>query len=172
MDLNILQKENVLFGLNKFRKIKKNHYNSKDECQKNVYKWGSEFQTNPRFKSFDHLYFHAGDWKDVSKYGLLPLRYFYSFEKEKRYDIRDEILFPEEKIFKLYKKIDYTSVLNTFDYMFNKFKKGIFVIIHDNKLVVFLPFSNFTYENDWYKQTYFSEEERDLLKTKNYDSIK
>ena len=31
-------------------------------------------------------------------------------------------------------------------YMFNKFKKGIFVIIKDNKLAVYLPFSNANYK--------------------------
>jgi hypothetical protein len=56
--------------------------------------------------------------------------------------------------------------------MFNKFKKGIFVIIHNNKLIVYLPFSNNSYENDWYKQTYFSEEEKELLQKRDYDSIK
>ena len=169
MDINnnILQKNNVLFGLNKFRKIKKDHYDTKEECQKDEYKW---VQTNPRFKSFDQLYFHAGDQKDISKYGLLPLRYFYSFEKEKRFETKKNKT--NEKIFKLYKKIDYTSIVNTFEYMFYKFKKGIFVIIHNNKLVVYLPFSNYYYENDWYKQTYFSEEERKLLQTENYNSIK
>ena len=49
--------------------------------------------------------------------------------------------------------------------MFQKFKKGIFVIIRDNKLIVYLPFSNANYRNNWIKQTYFSEEEKRLLST-------
>ncbi len=42
-----------------------------------------------------------------------------------------------------------SSTINTFDYVFNKFKKGIFVKIVDNKVVTFLPFSKHGYKNDW-----------------------
>ena len=56
--------------------------------------------------------------------------------------------------------------------MFYKFKKGIFVIIHDGKLVLFLPFSNHDYINNWYDKIYFSLEEKKLLEIKNYSSMK
>ncbi len=39
-----------------------------------------------------------------------------------------------------------SSTINTFDYVFNKFKKGIFVKIVDNKVVTFLPFSKHGYK--------------------------
>lgn len=159
-----MNNEFKIFKLNKFRKIKNDSYNDKEECLKHSYKYGKEYQTNPKFKKFDQTYYHAGDQQDINKYALLPLRYVYSNEKEE--DIK------KDKIFKLYKKIDYTSVRNTFDYMFNKFKKGIFVIIHDGKLVLFLPFSNENYKNNWVKQTYFSEEEKKMLLTEDYDKIK
>ncbi len=42
-----------------------------------------------------------------------------------------------------------SSTINTFDYVFNKFKKGIVVKIVDNKVVTFLPFSKHGYKNDW-----------------------
>lgn len=42
-----------------------------------------------------------------------------------------------------------SSTINTFNYVFNKFKKGIFVKIVDNKVVTFLPFSKHGYKNDW-----------------------
>ena len=41
------------------------------------------------------------------------------------------------------------SVIDTFRYLFNKFKKGIFVKIVDNKLKVFLPFSKYNFHNEW-----------------------
>ena len=151
-----------LFSLNKFRKNKRDDYDDKEECLKTLKKYN---QTNPRFKLFDQSYFHAGDIKDILKYGLLPLQYFYSIEKPIHKST-------PEKIFKLYKKIDYESIFNTFKYMFFKFKKGVFVIIHDNKLVLYLPFSNANYTNDWYKQTYFSEEEKHLMETKPPNEIK
>jgi len=152
-----MQNNYKIFSLNKFRKIKNNSYDSKEECLKHQWKYGA-LPTNPRFKLFDQVYFYAGDNKDIDKYGLLPLRYCYSDETAPKTINKD-------KVFKLYKKIDYNSVNNTFQYMFQKFKKGIFVIIRDNKLIVYLPFSNANYRNNWIKQTYFSEEEKRLLST-------
>jgi len=154
-----------VFSLNKFRKPSANYYNSKDECIKHKTKYG--VLSNPRFPLFDQNYFHAGDTKDILKYGLLPLRYVYSDEKFDK-----SIKKTKTNIFKLYKNIDYNSVLNSFEYMFKKFKKGIFVIIKDNKLIVYLPFSNANYKNTWYKQTYFSEEEKRLLQTHDLKTIK
>jgi hypothetical protein len=40
-------------------------------------------------------------------------------------------------------------VMNTFLYMFDVFKKGIFVRIKDNNIVTYLPFSKYNYRNDW-----------------------
>jgi hypothetical protein len=109
--------------------------------------------------------------KDLQKYAFLPLRYFYSDNILKNYETKRKNV---ESIFKLYKNIDYTSILNTFTYVFFKFKKGLFVIIRDNKLALFLPFSNINYENNWYKKTYFSLEEKKLLESDamNYSKIK
>ena len=47
-----------------------------------------------------------------------------------------------------YKDVDAIAVINTFRYIFYKFKKGIFVKIVNNKLAVFLPFSNVCYKNE------------------------
>ena len=55
--------------------------------------------------------------------------------------------------------------------MFEKMKKGIFVIIHNNELVLFLPFSNYHYINNWYDKIYFSLEEKNLLKENDYERI-
>ena len=159
-----------IFNTNKFRKIKKNYYNDKDDCLKNAKKYGKNYITNPKFNTFDQTYFHAGDEQDINKYALLPLRYYYSLNQNNTYDSKLKI---DKKIFKLYKNIDYNSIKNTFDYIFNKFKKGIFVIIKDNKLALFLPFSNVNYKNNWYKNIYFNEEEKRLIEnTNDYNKIK
>ena len=161
-----MENDTKIFSLNKFRKIKNNNYDEKEKCEVHKKKW---VQTNPRFKSFDQMYFHAGDMKDFNKYGLLALRYFYSDNVYKEYNIKKKEL---DVLFKLYKKIDYESVLNTFKYMFFKFKKGTFVIIRDNKLALFLPFSNINYINNWYKKTYFTLDEKKLLESEDYNKIK
>ena len=170
-NMNNMNNANKIFSLDKFRKIKENNYNKKEDCNKDCRKWS---QTNPRFKSFDQLYFHAGDIKDLEKYAFLPLRYYYSLNyleenKKKNDDAIKKLEKNSNKLNKLYtfnklyKNIDYESIMNTFNYMFKKFKKGVFVMIRDNKLVLFLPFSNFYYKNNWVQQTYFSEEDKKLL---------
>ena len=168
----VLLKNNINFTLDKYRKVKENYYNNKNECLKHKDNWKLHLVTNPRFKLFDQIYFHAGDKKDINKYGLLPLRYIYSLhlsnEKENKKDKKDK----KETIYKLYRKIDYESIDNTFKYMFYKFKKGIFVIIRNNKLELFLPFSNANYKNNWVKQTYFTEEEKTLLLDNEFSSVK
>lgn len=167
-NMNNVNNVNIIFNLDKFRNKKVNYYNSSDDCIKDSYKTTKKrSQTNPKFSLFDQYYFTAGDNSDLDKYALLPTRYVYSLEeKEKVKKILDK------NYFKLYKNIDYISIKNTFDYMFNKFKKGIYVIIKNNKLFIYLPFSNNNYKNNWVKQTYFSLDEKRLLETHYYKNIK
>ena len=42
-----------------------------------------------------------------------------------------------------------TSTINTLTYLFNHMKCGILVMIRDNKLVLFCPFVNKDYTNNW-----------------------
>jgi hypothetical protein len=161
-----------IFDVNKFRNNDKkvNYYNSLNDCTKYSYKTTKKrTQTNPKFKLFDQNYFTAGDKIDINKYALLPTRYVYSLELEDKKKVKKTI---DKNYFKLYKNIDYISIKNTFDYLFYKFKKGIYVIIKDNKLFMYLPFSNANYKNNWVKQTYFSLDEKKLLEKNNYDNIK
>ena len=47
------------------------------------------------------------------------------------------------------KKYTLHDVLITFEYMFHKFKKGLFFQIRNNELKTFLPFSKINYQNNW-----------------------
>ena len=165
--------KDVLFNLNMFKpKIsKQNVYNNKETCEKNKasIKW---VQTNPRFSKFNQIYYTAGDYQDFDKYGLLPLIYYLSEKKKKLNDVKMNLKNNKYEIFKLYKEIDYISCLNTFNYIFHKLKKGIFVIIQNNELKLYLPFSNAHYKNNWYKNIYFTEEEKKLIENNDYDKIK
>lgn len=188
---------NALFDLEKFRKIKENCYNKKENCEKmkKVY-----FQTNPRYPKFNQMYFTAADKQDLNRYLLLPYRYYSSLctKQNKSSKSNNKIVIkgsknsnsnnklnnknlkalPKTDIFKLkplikiYKDIDYDSITNTLNYMFNKFKKGVFVMIRDNKLALYLPFSNAYFKNNWYNKIYFSEEEKKLLQSNDYEKIK
>ena len=164
--------KDFLFDLNIFKPklSQKNAYNHKEQCDKNaLIKWA---QTNPRFKKFDQIYYTAGDYQDFDKYGLLPLIYYLSEKKKKLNDVKMNLKNNKYEIFKLYKEIDYISCLNTFNYIFHKLKKGIFVIIQNNQLKLYLPFSNAHYKNNWYKNIYFTEEEKKLIENNDYDKIK
>lgn len=157
-----------IFNLNKFRVIKENSYNLKEDCEKMKKTY---YQTNPRYKKYNQLYFTCADQKDLNKYALLPLRYIYSCENKEKDNV-NTIKFKKEPIFQIYKNIDYDSCLNTLNYMFNKFKKGVFVIIRNNKLALYLPFSNNFFKNNWYDKIYFSEQEKHLIETQGYDKVK
>ena len=163
---------NKLFDLDKFRKIKNNYYNNKDSCNKYSRKWGKEYITNPKFNTmpiYNHKYYTAGDYEDFDRYGILSSLYYLSQDD---YKINNNILKKNNSdIFKLYKNIDIESIINTFTYIFEKMKKGIFIIIHNNKVVLFLPFSNNDYINNWYDKIYFSLEEQELLKENDYNKI-
>ena len=102
--------------------------------------------TNKRYGNFFQDIFHAGDEDQFHLYrgatngnACLDLP---SLSSNLFEDIPLEI-WPN------YKSVDANATLNTFRYIFHKFKKGIFVKIKDNKLHVFLPFSKANFTNEW-----------------------
>ena len=46
---------------------------------------------------------------------------------------------------------NYITTYNTFEYIFDVLKKGVYIAIKDNKLDVYLPFNNINYVNNWSK---------------------
>ena len=67
-------------------------------------------------------------------------------------NIDDVKNFIEEKYDKITNKnILQDSVLHTLSYIYNHLRAGIFVMIRSNKLVMFVPFVNNKYKNNWYK---------------------
>lgn len=126
-----------------FLQKKPDYYISKEECIKDV---KTKIQTNLRYKGFNQRQFTAGDEDQFQTY---------------RDATNGQICIPEintdDNIYndlKLdpwsgYKNLEAPDVLNTFRYIFNKFKKGIFAKIKDGKLAVFLPFSKASFTNEW-----------------------
>jgi hypothetical protein len=127
--------------------IKPDYYNSKDECQNSL---KNKVQSNLKYSNFNQDIFTAGDEKQ-----------FIEFINEKDSDTQqekkeiEETLNVFENIINLQSIWDKFSInnedakMNTFRYMFYKFKKGIYVKIQNNKLKIFLPFSNAKYRNEW-----------------------
>jgi serine/threonine protein kinase len=103
-------------------------------------------QSNPRYKNFKQRVFHAGDEEQFQHY---------------RDATNGNICIPEISLtgnlfvdqpfreWAKYSNLRANAVINTFRYIFHKFKKGIFVKIVGNKLRVFLPFSKAHYINEW-----------------------
>ena len=127
-------------------KIKKlvKEMNPKSDCRK--YK-RNKTQSNPRYRNFKQSIFTAGD----------PQQFVSSINKING-DICLKDIKIDKNIFKnkndisfssLYKDVTASTSLNTFQYIFYKFKKGIFCKIRNNKLDVFLPFSNANFRNEW-----------------------
>jgi hypothetical protein len=104
-------------------------------------------QTNPRYRDFTQTNFTAGDAEQFETYR----------NATNSTDPCEQVQTPEDNIFagtpfkewEGYKDLRATSVQNTFSYIFEKFKKGIFVKIVNNQLNVFLPFSKHHFCNEW-----------------------
>ena len=126
-----------------FLQMKPDYYLSKEECVKDV---KVKTQTNSRYKGFNQRQFTAGDEEQFQRYrdptnGQICIP-----------DINiDDNLFNSINIpiWSGYKDLKAPDVINTFRYIFNKFKKGIFVKIKNGKLDVFLPFSKANFTNEW-----------------------
>lgn len=160
LNKNFNNNETRIYETSKFTK-RKFVFESYETCKDTVI-WE---QTNSKFKKFNQLFYHAGDYDDLERYGYLYLRTELNKIKELR---KDELInnvynnYPIE-IWKKY-NINFESIKNTMFYMMDKMKKGIFVSIKNNKLLVFLPFSKFDYKNDFYTELYFDEDDKRMLK--------
>jgi hypothetical protein len=138
----------------KFQKLP-DYFSSVGECK--LYKHQN---TNPRYKNFNQVYFTAGDvdqfytYKDQSNGNNpdpaidLDENVWYKLYKQVK-DIKEIKDVVENTDWDKYKNITSEAVDNTFKYIFDKFKKGIFIKIKDNQLSVFLPFSKHDYINEW-----------------------
>ena len=164
----------------KFQKLP-DFFSSKESCKE--YKPEA---TNPRYSNFRQLYFTAGDVeqfysnKDETN-GINPdpnidfqANVWYQLSQK----IKDGISIVDEKIkdvventdWEKYKNITSDSVDNTFKYIFDKFKKGVFIKIKNNNLSVFLPFSKHDYTNEWYDRIKTNPEYGDIVSFIQYAS--
>ena len=98
-------------------------------------------QTNPRYRHFTQSHFTAGDTEQFFSY---IFNNFSENTNKTRVEPTQKI-----KLGSIYKDLTFLDVKNTFKYLFYKFKKAIYVSIRDNKLKIFLPFSNVNYMNEW-----------------------
>lgn len=122
-------------------------YNDAKSCKQHN---RNRVQTNPRYSNFRQTHFTAGDVEQFKQ----ESKQFTDFSRICQPPFTEDID-NRWNIIKDYWKWDgYTnlgadSVDNTFHYIFNKFKKGIYIKIVNNTLDVFLPFSNKNFVNEF-----------------------
>jgi hypothetical protein len=93
-------------------------------------------QTNPRYKTFCQSIFTAGDKEQFEQ-----RRNKYTTTNDDD-DVRDN----DDDT----SNINGATVTQTFNYLFDKFKKGLVIQTRDRELSVFLPFSKHAYINEWH----------------------
>ena len=102
----------------------KDFYTSKQECLDSKF---HQFPTNPRYKTFLQSHFTAGDEEQFEQYrDASNNNDFCSKDISLSSNIFSENTIP---IADNNQDINANSVMDTFRYLFNKFKKGIFVKI-------------------------------------------
>lgn len=126
--------------------VKPDFYLSVDECLASDKKI---VNTNPRYKFFNQTHFTAGDteqfhlYRDTTNGDITEST---CISSSNRYTETTSPIPDWDK----YKSLHPFCVDNTFNYLFHKFKKGIFVKIKHGQLRVFLPFSKKNFTNDWH----------------------
>lgn len=103
----------------------------------------TKFIRNTRYKNFSYYIYHAGDieqFQSVSKYCISQYSDNICLKTNKFKDINIYID-------NMYSNLYENCIINTYRYILNKYKKGIFVKIISNKLKIFLPFTKNKYKN-------------------------
>lgn len=122
-----------------------NYYNTVEESKQR-----KPVQTNPRYKEFKQTHFTAGEEDQFHEFrNLSNNKVTIITNEEIKNNVFSDMDFSSIIEWEKYKNLNAVSVTNTFNYLFHKFKKGIFVKIQNNKLVTFLPFSKKNFVNEW-----------------------
>jgi len=120
------------------------YFDNEEDCKRS---FRNRPQTNPRYRVYNQTHFTAGDSSQFERYrdatnGQVCIPAI---------DLQSNLFrdVPMKIGWEGYSNLPATSVQNTFNYIFHKFKKGIFIKIQNNQLKVFLPFSKHNYTNEW-----------------------
>lgn len=134
--------------------VKPNYFSSVEECLNSERK---TINTNPRYKFFNQTHFTAGD---VEQFQLYRDQTNGDDDNAKIDNVFSSCLIPD---WDKYKQLHPMSVDNTFNYIFHKFKKGIFVKVKNGQLSVFLPFSKKNFVNEWHSRIAIDPAYKDLF---------
>lgn len=139
------------------------YYNSIEDCDLFIKNYNKE-ATNPRYKNFKQVHFTAGDEEQFQKYLCNQNG------NGTQVEIIDNLFFKNSLFLQWdkYKNLNNLTTINTFKYIFEKFKKGIYVKILNNELKVFLPFSNINFINEWSSQIKIDPKYQDITEFFKY----
>lgn len=118
-------------------------FTTKKECYESKFK---KVQTNSRYSHFKQQHYTVGDEDQFDE-----CIHETTMIKGSSCILPIKNLFHELKMefWMGYKYQEHINVINTFRYIFYKFKKGIFVRIENKEVKLFLPMSNANFINEW-----------------------
>jgi hypothetical protein len=105
--------------------------------------------TNPRYSYFRQIHFTAGDQDQFEQYRNRVTGSPVIPERSSLSDWGTWRPLPDSIDSDVYGPLQSRDVTHTFQYIFHKFKKGLFVQIHQGTVRVMLPFSKQGYRNEW-----------------------
>ena len=150
--------------------MKEHAYTTSD--RKPEWQWKRGSNPEPGFEHMNHMFTMLVEWSQIEKYLLpkldeydwrFPSRKVKPLPKTNRYCVNSEDAgfdpAPEAKeVFKgiqdrlnlsFHRTMGRESTLNTLRYLFFHMRCGIFVSIRQQQVVLFVPFANKDYQNDW-----------------------
>jgi hypothetical protein len=128
---------------------KPDYYHTESACKKST---RAKVRSNPRYSKFYQTHYTAGDsdqFESTKSRGISGWGAAGSSDVYLENNVWKDADLTEYIEWEKYKDVGANAADNTFKYMFNKFKKGIYVRITDNKLETFLPFSKKNFINEW-----------------------
>ena len=123
--------------------VNPDYYNNQSDCLNHN---KNKVQTNPRYKFYHQTHLTIGDEQQFQEYRDATNSQTCIPDISLNNNLFRDQPFEEWPKFK---NVRANAVIDTFRYMFNKFGKGIFVKIVDNKLQAYLPFSKHKFKNEW-----------------------
>lgn len=146
-----------IFETDKFTK-RKYYFNNDKDCLNSI----NYVPSNPKHKHYDHIFYHASDQEDLDKYGYLYIMSLFKDIDNKIENERNVLNNLDINIWEKY-ETSFESIINSLNYVFEKFRKGTLVGIKNNKLCIFLPFSNYNFRNNYFTELYVNSEDKKLL---------
>jgi len=136
--------ETVQFNTDSLQTYPDSSYDEKDKRT-----FQPKVNNNHRYKYFRQNHFTAGDDDQFVEFWDTTDEREIHVESDPPVIINDKEQVHTNLSWHRYQDLEYMDIYNTYQYISNKFKKGLFVKIVQGQGKVFLPFSKVDYQNEW-----------------------